>query len=108
MSVLMEIAIFPTDVGESKSRYVAEALKIIEESGYPYQLTPMATIVEAETVEELTALIPKLARKIEEMGAKRIYSVVKFDIRPGRKNRLRGKIESVERALREGPDGQRS
>ena len=104
MSVLMEIAMFPTDVGESKSKYVAEVLKVIEESGYPYQLTPMATIIEAESVEELSALIPKMYSALEKMGVGRVYSVVKFDIRPGRKNRLKQKVESVKKRLKSDGD----
>ena len=99
MSVLMEIAMFPTDVGESKSRYVAEVLKVIEESGLAYQLTPMATIVEGESVEEVTSLIPKMYAALEKMGVGRVYSVVKFDIRPGKENRLKQKVESVQRYL---------
>ena len=99
MSVLMEVAMFPTDVGESKSRYVAEVLKVIEESGLPYQLTPMATIVEGESVEELSALIPRMYHALEKMGVGRVYSVVKFDIRPGKKNRLKQKVESVKKHL---------
>ena len=99
MSVLMEIAMFPTDVGESKSKYVAEVLKVIQESGLPYQLTPMATIVEGESVEEVTSLIPKMYAALEKMGVGRVYSVAKFDIRPGKKDRLKQKIESVQKHL---------
>ena len=99
MSVLMEIAMFPTDVGESKSKYVAEVLKVIEGSGFAYQLTPMATIVEAESVEELCSLVPKMYKTLEDMGVGRVYSVIKFDIRPGKKNRLKQKIASVQKHL---------
>ncbi len=96
MSVLMEIAMFPTDVGESKSKYVAEVLKVIKESGFDFQLTPMATIVEADTVKELSDLIPKMYETLEKMGCGRVYSVVKFDIRASKTNRLKQKVESVE------------
>ncbi|BCD68288.1 MTH1187 family thiamine-binding protein [Nitratiruptor sp. YY09-18] len=101
MSVLMEIAMFPTDVGESKSRYVAEVLKVIEESGLAYQLTPMATIVEAQSIEEVSALIPKMYHALEKMGVGRVYSVAKFDIRPGKSDRLRQKVASVQKHLKE-------
>ncbi|MRI83029.1 MAG: hypothetical protein C6I00_01285 [Nitratiruptor sp.] len=101
MSVLMEIAMFPTDVGESKSRYVARVIEVIRESGLPYQLTPMATIVEGESIEELVALIPKMYHTLEAMGVKRVYSVVKFDIRPSKENRLKQKVQSVEQALQQ-------
>ncbi|WP_281950810.1 MTH1187 family thiamine-binding protein [Nitrosophilus kaiyonis] len=99
MSVLMEIAMFPTDVGESKSRYVAEVLKVIKDSGFEYQLTPMATIIEADNIKELTDLIPKMYEALEKMGVGRVYSVVKFDIRPGKKDRLKQKVKSVEKRL---------
>jgi len=102
LSVLMEIAMFPTDVGESKSKYVAEVLKVIEKSGLAYQLTPMATIVEAESMEELCSLVPKMYRALEAMGVGRVYSVIKFDIRPGKSDRLRQKIESVQKHLSSG------
>ncbi len=100
MSVLMEIAMFPTDVGESKSKYVARVIEVIRQSGLPYQLTPMATIVEGETIEEVTALIPKMYHALEQMGVGRVYSVAKFDIRPGKSGRLRQKIESVQKYLK--------
>ncbi len=99
MSVLMEIAMFPTDVGESKSKYVAEVLKVIKNSGLDFQLTPMATIVEAETVKELSDLIPKMYEALEKMGCARVYSVVKFDIRASKKNRLKQKVESVKKKI---------
>ncbi len=98
----MEIAMFPTDVGESKSKYVAEVLKVIEESGLPYQLTPMATIVEGKSVEEVINLIPQMYAALEKMGVGRVYSVVKFDIRPDKENRLQQKIESVQKHLSQG------
>jgi uncharacterized protein (TIGR00106 family) len=99
MSALMEIAMFPTDVGESKSKYVAEVLKIIKESGLPYVLTPMSTIVEADDIHKLTRLIDKMYISLEKMGVSRVYSVVKFDIRKNKKDRLTQKIESVKRHL---------
>ncbi|HIE34902.1 MAG TPA: MTH1187 family thiamine-binding protein [Campylobacterales bacterium] len=99
MSILMEIAMFPTDVGESKSRYVAEVLKVIKNSGFAYQLTPMATIVEAENLKELTDLIPKMYQALEKMGVNRVYSVVKFDIRPSKEDRLKQKVDSVKKRL---------
>ena len=101
MSVLMEVAMFPTDVGESKSKYVAEVLKVIKNSGYKYQLTPMATIIEANSVKELSDLIPKMYEVLEKMGVKRVYAVIKFDIRPAQEDRLNAKVRSVEEKLKQ-------
>ena len=47
MSALVEFAMFPTDSTESKSKFVAKVLDIVDQSGLAYQLTPMGTIIEA-------------------------------------------------------------
>ncbi len=98
MSVLVEFAMFPTDKGESVSPYVSRIIKLIDESGIPYKLTPMGTVFETETVEEALELIGKAYKQLEP-DCNRVYSVVKFDIRKGKSNRLEQKIKSVEEKL---------
>lgn len=98
MSVLMEFAMFPTSVGESKSSYISRIIDIIDQSGLPYQLTPMGTIIEAETMTEALAVVEKAYAALED-DCNRVYSTVKFDIRKGKSDRLKGKIASVEREL---------
>ncbi len=94
MSVLMEFAIFPTDKGESVSSYVARVLRVVQESGYPYRLTAMGTIVETATISEATRLLD-LAYAVLEPDCQRVYLVAKFDIRKGSKGRLSAKVRSV-------------
>jgi len=101
MSVLLEFTMFPTDKSESKSKEVSEVIKIIRESGVNYQLTAMATIIETETLKEALVLVEKCYSKLEELGCNRVYSTLKFDIRKGHDNRLKTKIESVERHIGE-------
>ena len=91
MSVLIEFAIFPTDHGESKSKYVARVIKMIKDSGIPYQFTPMGTIIETTTVAE--------GYEILQIDCNRIYSTIKIDYRKGYKNRLEQKVKSVEAKL---------
>lgn len=95
MSVLMEFAIFPTDKGESVSPYVSRVIKMIRESGHEYRLSPMGTIVEADSLEEILQLIHK-AYELLEPDCRRVYSTIKLDIRQGAKNCLEGKLKSVE------------
>ena len=101
MSVLLQMAMFPTDKSESKSKEVAEVIKIIRESGLSYQLTSMSTIIETSTLKEALALIEKCYSKLEELGCSRVYATLNFDIRMGYKNRLKTKIESVEKYIGE-------
>ena len=96
-SVLLEFSMFPTDVGESKSAYVADVVKCVRESAYEYQLTPMATIVECPSVSEAFDLVKKCYEILDaKEDCNRIYSVLKFDIRRGKENRLTQKVKSVE------------
>jgi len=92
---------FPTDKSESKSKEVAEVIKIIRESGVSYQLTAMATIIETENISTALSLVEKCYLRLEELGCNRVYSTLKFDIRKGYENRLKTKIESVEKHIGE-------
>ncbi len=94
MSVLMEFAIFPTDKGESVSKYVSKVIKMIDDSGINYQLTPMGTIIETQTLQEALRVIEN-SYKIIEPYSNRVYATVKFDIRKNRTDAMTSKIESI-------------
>lgn len=98
MSVLMEFAMFPTDKGESVSPYVSQVIDMIRQTGYPYKLSAMGTIIETETMQQALEVIHK-AYNILEPHSQRIYSTVKFDIRKNAQNRIEGKIKSVEEKI---------
>jgi len=98
MSVLIEYAMFPTDKGEAVGKYVSEIIKMIRDSGYPYQLTAMGTIIETDTMKEALNLIEN-SYKILEPFSNRVYSSIKIDIRKGQNNRLKSKIETIENQI---------
>jgi len=98
MSALVEFAMFPTDNTESKSEFVAKVLDIVDKSGLAYQLTPMGTIIEGETVGEVFAVIEKAYETLEQ-DSNRIYSAIKIDYRKGSIGRLNKKVSSVEAKL---------
>jgi uncharacterized protein (TIGR00106 family) len=90
---------FPTDKSESKSLYVSKVLEVIKNSGFNYQLTPMATIIETENISQALDLIKKSYEVLEPLS-NRVYSVVKFDIRQtNENNRMQQKIESVKKHI---------
>ncbi len=98
MSVLVEFSMFPTDKGESVSSYVSRIIKMIDESGVPYKLTPMGTVFETETMAEALKILEEAYKQLEP-DCNRVYAVAKFDIRKGRNNRLVQKVKSVEKTL---------
>lgn len=95
--VLVEFAMFPTDKGESVSKYVSQVIDTIDKSGINYLLTPMGTIIEGEW-DEVMALIDKCFRILEPQ-ANRIYSAIKIDYRRGETLRMKSKVEKIESLL---------
>ena len=98
MSVLLEFAMFPTDKGESVSPYVSRIIKMIDESGLDYRLTPMGTVVEADSLPEIMQIIEKAYAQLEP-DCGRVYSSIKLDIRKGGEKRLEAKVRSVEEKI---------
>jgi len=100
MSVLVEFAMFPTDKGESVSKYVSRIIKMFKESDVNYQLTPMGTVFEVETIEEATEVINNAYRQLES-DCNRVYTTIKMDIRKHKSNRMKQKIKSIENKIGE-------
>jgi uncharacterized protein (TIGR00106 family) len=101
MSVLVQMAMFPTDKGESKAKEVSKVIEVIKNSGYNYQLTSMCTIIETEKMSEALNLIGKCYEVLEKAGCKRVYSTITFDIRQNHEDRIKQKIKSVEEFIGE-------
>ena len=100
MSVLVEFAMFPTDKGEGVSGYVSRILKMFKEGKVSYQLTPMGTIFETDTIAQAMKIIEDAYERLAP-DCNRIYATAKFDIRKNRSRRITEKIESIERRIGE-------
>ena len=98
MSVLMQFAMFPTDKGASASIYVSRVIAMIRESGFPYQLSAMGTIIETETLEEAQLVVTK-AYLLLQKDCSRVYCTVTFDIRDGAVGRMQQKVASIEEKI---------
>lgn len=83
--------------GEHLSQYVAKSLELIEKSGLDYKIGPMGTTVEGEP-EEVFDLIKRCHMQMREVSS-RVGTSIKIDDHVGRKGRLSGKIESVEKQV---------
>ena len=98
MSALIQFAIFPTDKGESVGKEVSEVIKMIDQSGISYKLTPMGTIIETETLIEGLGIINR-AYEILEPVSQRVYATVSIDVRKNTSNRMNSKIKSIENRI---------
>ena len=82
---------------EEVSAAVAEAVRLVRESGLPNETNAMFTNVEGEW-DEVMALVKLCVMRLAE-DSPRVSAVIKVDYRPGVSDALRGKVESVERHL---------
>ncbi|WP_232676956.1 thiamine-binding protein [Nocardioides sp. R-C-SC26] len=76
---------------------VAEAVRIVRDSGLPHQTDAMFTTVEGEWDEVMDVV--KRAVDAVAAGSPRVGLVLKADIRPGRTGEMTAKVERLERAL---------
>ncbi len=97
--VIAEISIVPIGTeSTSVSTYVAEALKLIEDSGLSYELTPMGTVVEGE-LDEVVELLKKVHESPFLLGVERVVSTIKIDDRRDVHRRMHDKVGSVKQKL---------
>ena len=95
--VLLEFSMSPFGKGESLSPYVSRVLKVIDESGVVYRLTPMGTILEGEW-DEVMAVVTSCFRELDK-DCNRISANIRIDYRKGGKPRMKQKIDSLEKRL---------
>jgi uncharacterized protein (TIGR00106 family) len=99
VSVIVELGIFPMGAHESLSPAVAKAVRIIRDSGLPYQLGPMGTCIEGE-YHQVMAVVGQCFDVLEQDGHERIYMTIKADWRRGREGGLSAKTAAVAAHLR--------
>jgi uncharacterized protein (TIGR00106 family) len=95
--VLVAFSVTPLGVGEAVAEYVADAVRVVRESGLPNRTDAMFTTVEGDWDEVMDVV----KRAVEAVAAKapRVSVTLKADIRPGIAGALDAKVEAVERYL---------
>ena len=96
--MIAEFSVVPVGAEESVSKYVAECLKIVKESGLKYELTALATILEGD-YDEVMGVIGRCHKKVRSMTA-RVITTVRIDDREGATNEIERKVKSVEEKLK--------
>jgi len=98
---IMEISVVPIGTKTpSLSQYVARAIDILKkESDIKYQLTPMGTVIESKSVEELLSVAGKMHSIVFGDEVKRVVTTIKLDERKDKVLTMEGKVKSVEEKL---------
>lgn len=96
--MLVEFSIFPISGSVSKGKAVARIIDIIDKSGLPYKTHAMGTIVEGDW-DEIFRLIKKCHFELRK-NYPRVYTTINIDDRKGAKNRIKGKVNDIEKILK--------
>jgi uncharacterized protein (TIGR00106 family) len=97
--MIVAFSVSPLGTGDSVGKAVAEAVRVVRESGLPNHTDAMFTSIEGEWDEVMDVV--KRACEAAGTGASRVSLVLKADIRPGVTDGLTSKVATVERFLAE-------
>ena len=95
--MIVAFSITPLGTGEAVGEIVAEAVRVVRESGLPNQTDAMFTSIEGDW-DEVMAVVKKAVDAVSER-APRVSLVLKADLRPGVSGALTSKVETIERYL---------
>ncbi len=95
--MLVAFSVTPIGVGEDVAEYVADAVRVVRESGLPNRTDAMFTTIEGDWDEVMDVV----RRAVDAVAAKapRVSLSLKADVRPGVTGALDAKVEALERYL---------
>lgn len=96
--VIAEFSIHPIGSGTSVGRYVKAAVNSLSKiPDLKYQVTPMATTLEAPTLGPILRAVETSHQKLRSMGVKRISSILRIDERLDKPRTMKDKIAGMKR-----------
>ncbi|GAB2837886.1 MTH1187 family thiamine-binding protein [Actinoallomurus bryophytorum] len=95
--MIVSFSVTPLGVGESVGEYVADAVRVVRESGLPNRTDAMFTSVEGGWDEVMDVV--RRAVDVVAARAPRVSLVLKADVRAGVADGLTSKVETIERHL---------
>src|SRR4026208_540139 len=97
LRMIPAFSITPLGIGTSVSEPVADAVRLVRESGLANETNAMFTNVEGDW-DEVLALIKSCVMSVAEV-APRVSVVIKIDHRPGVTDALRSKVDAIDQRL---------
>jgi uncharacterized protein (TIGR00106 family) len=97
--MIAAFSITPLGVGDGVGQYVADAVRVVRESGLPNQTDAMFTTIEGDWDEVMDVI--KRATDAVAAQAPRVSLVLKADLRPGVTDGLTSKVATIERHLQD-------
>ena len=103
--MIVAFSVTPLGVGEEVGEYVADAVRVVRESGLPNRTDAMFTSIEGDW-DEVMAVVKQAVMTVAETSP-RVGLVLKADLRVGHDSgQMTRKVERVEERLAGGFDGE--
>ena len=94
--VIAEFSIHPIGEGTSVSRYVRAAVaRLRKAEGVRLMVTPMATVMEAESLAAILEAVEAAHEAVFAEGAKRVDFILRIDDRRDKARRMEDKTRAV-------------
>ncbi len=91
--MLVELSIVPVGGGAHLSDQIADVLRIVDESGLPYELTPAGTCIEGNWDEVMTLV--KLCHEEVRKASSHVFTTIRIEDEAGAENKLVSNVASV-------------
>lgn len=94
--IITEISTYPVGVGTSLSKYVKQAVKVIENyPGIRVVHHPMGTVIEADNIDTILDVVKHAHNAIVEAGGERILTQVRIDDRRDKPRKMEDKVKAI-------------
>ena len=106
MNLLMiqaEISLYPIATKTtSASFYIAKAIESIQDmKNLEYEINSMGTVLESDNIDTIYEASKKMGETVHNLGIDRVEVIIKIDSRRDKHLRMKEKIESVKKYIKE-------
>ncbi|MBO8169476.1 MAG: MTH1187 family thiamine-binding protein [Thermoanaerobacteraceae bacterium] len=96
---LLEISVVPVGTSmASFSSFVSDAVRLIEQKGLNYQVTPTATVIEGD-IDQLMETAREIHRQAVANGINRVITNITIDDRTDKQLDLKQQVDIVQQSL---------
>ncbi|MBS3793967.1 MAG: MTH1187 family thiamine-binding protein [Candidatus Thorarchaeota archaeon] len=94
--VIAELVIAPFGVGTSLSSYVKESVNEIDSfPGIRVQHTPMSSIIEADSIDQIMEVTKAAHERMFTAGAERVSTLLRIDDRRDKRREMEDKVDAI-------------
>ncbi len=96
IKIIAELIVSPYGVGTSLSKYVKEAVKVIDNyPGIEVFHTPMSTVFQADDLDTILDVVKKAHTRLIELGVPRVVTSLRIDDRRDKSRDMRDKLKAI-------------